>query len=185
AEALPEAVRERALRDSLTHVADHLPEVAVARLDTLASPEDREVVIRSIGSSWGKKEPETAVAWMVDQPEEIDLGKRVKAAAKAWVLSEPLGASEWIGALDAGECRDHVVAVMVYALVSSNNHQRDFDAASAWVETIVNEPLRKEWVQEIEKRWGKEPSPQPPPSGSSLEFIGVETTPGKPSSSFF
>lgn len=171
--SLSEEDRGAFLPEAIKRAATVSPEDTVAHLDAIPADEDRHAAIATVGMEWGNQSPQEALTWMQSQAEEVVIGPTMKATSKAWVLQAPEEASTWISTLESGSRRDHVVAGMVHALVSSSNPQRDFDGAQAWVETIADPALRAEWVGEIQTRLAKE---QQAPSmeidaGVSIELI--------------
>ena len=175
AESLPAESRDLLLPEAIKSVAEHVPQEAAERIDAIATMQEQQSVVESVGRQWGNRAPQEALDWMQQQPEETAIGSTMKATTKAWVLKEPEEASTWIGAMEPGSRRDHAVAGMVHALVSSTNPQRDFDSASVWVDTIVDPELKAQWVAEIQKRQAKE-SPAPPTDAGGA-IIQVDIVP--------
>ncbi len=162
AAVLPESSREPVLSQALRDVAQHVPETAASHLELLGSTSAQEPVMQAIGSSWSKRDPQAAMAWLEEQPAEFELDGTMKDAAKAWVLASPVSASEWIADLGEGSRRDHAVAGMVHALISSRNPEKDFEAANQWVATIADPDLQEHWTKEIATRQAGGADASPP-----------------------
>ncbi len=158
AHGLTEQAREDLLTNTVGTITKEDPARAIEQLILVQSPDKYRKGIESIAQSWRDQDPQAAFQWLHEGPDEWEVNDVVKATSKAWVLAKPLEASQVIGNLEAGLRRDHAVAGMVHALISSRNASRDFTAAATWAEAIADSALREEWLNEVQNRLSKENS---------------------------
>ncbi len=151
--SLPAEHRDQVLGISLTATASQDPIIALEHVTSVEDPAQRSVLEASIGKQWGERDPAAALPWMdVHANASTALHAVIKDTAKAWVLSDPQQASQWISQLPSGRSRDHAVAGMVHALVSGLNPINEFEAATQWARTIDDPAMREEWMALIAQR---------------------------------
>jgi hypothetical protein len=118
-----------------------------------ALPQDRlSSNLSAAFSQWARQDPAQAVVWL----DQLPAGARAQQAniynrvAQAYVEHDPMAASEWIGALDAGPERDATVKVLV-------NHisKIDPEAGFIWAATVSDGNDRRNSLNQVVRGWAQ------------------------------
>src|SRR5690606_21889842 len=107
-------------------VAESDPLKALQYVNDFESSNAQQRVIATATQKWQETDPAGAMHWLHNQPAEAGVEEIIQATAKSWVLNQPQAASQWIHEMKSGLHRDHAVAGMVHALISSSNPSKDF-----------------------------------------------------------
>ncbi|WP_148216378.1 hypothetical protein [Coraliomargarita akajimensis] len=107
---------------------------------------------RNAFSTWSRQDPEMAIAWLDELPEDMAGRDGVyRAVADSYVRHDPMAASEWITTLEDGPERDSAVQSLVYQV-----KRADPEAAFIWSSTITDDGQRANMLRNSISDWKRD-----------------------------
>ncbi|MDP6491099.1 MAG: hypothetical protein QGH42_03585 [Kiritimatiellia bacterium] len=111
-------------------------------------PDVQERVIMTALQSWGRREPGTAMEWLLEQELPQTSRGAVYHIAKSWSRDNPAGLREWVREASPSHTRDTVIASHVQDL-----RYRDPATALRVAEQMTNEKERYKLMSSVADRW--------------------------------
>lgn len=154
ADAIPAAHggsdREGAVREAFV-TAGHLnPSAAVARAMTMPEGDLRESAISSAMRAWFDKNPQAAMAWVMQRPDMPGGYGRtlMENAVPRWAEFDPGAATRFVQNLPPGKQRDNLISAVATTLV-----YRDADQARQWVLSLPDDGAKAEALRRVVMVW--------------------------------
>jgi hypothetical protein len=132
------------VRDYLADRLSELKSVSAAPPPTLEtyvidSRPKSDVRLFAFAQEQAAKRPADTAAWLMNQPDNVDIGKSLHPVMRQWFTQDPTAAAKWIQAQPVGLRRDR--AITGFAFEAARN---DPGAGAEWVQSIANPEMRRE-----------------------------------------
>jgi hypothetical protein len=121
---------------------------------SLAYEKEGQKILSANGSdflkAWIYKSPEQAIQWtlaLAQNSEDEQALKKflIREAMSNWTYGDTYQATKWLAARPRDENTDRLTSILATSLLSSS----EYDSAKSWADTIQDEAMRKETLDQI------------------------------------
>jgi hypothetical protein len=147
-EKLPDGdTRNVAFTDLAYHWAEKDPNASLAWAASIPDSTLRGQAQVEAFDSWSQWEPSkaAAAAGSLDPDTQADADRVIMSA---WVNSDAVGASQWLGNLTAGQGKDNAILEFSTGIISN-----DPTSAMNWAQQIQDQDVRNSQLQDLGQQW--------------------------------
>jgi hypothetical protein len=138
---LPADAQAGAMSQALRGLAETDPVTAAENVTSIAEGEDRDRAMEGVAKQWGRVDPESAAAWLMDSGSETAQSESIGKVVSSWVRQDSVAALSFINEQPEGGVRDQAASSYVMA-----NQTGKVEDNLALAETIGDERTRERAV---------------------------------------